>query len=305
MKTEFHAGIVIQLVNFEMLIGDAHKRKHAVIQVVHSSRRQATLAASPDKNSSYMLQTFQKQWVLPPKALKLCEMEVVWGSECAHPKHCCGNHEQKTSCAHELERSRVGMCSRSTCLQDVCMMRWVHLLWDGTMLWMQPCRSLPHSMLCGTFIGHARAQPLTGQSCCRLQNAYYGGPGKSPANFVQHQLDLIVVTLYEIASRDDWLLVKVLQNISKALTDLGHHELACAYAIAAMRLTAYAPPVKAAYFAALAARKLPSPAIALGLLRQVRILGTAWLVNDQVSVSWLDGDACHLQWFLKAALAFK
>lgn len=116
---------------------------------------------------------------------------------------------------------------------------------------------------------HRETPVRTSTFACSIQDAHHGGPVRSPASFAQHQLDLIDIALYDIAMREGALLLKVLQNISRALIELCHFELAFVYALAAVQLCARAPPKKAAHCAMAAAHKMRFTNCAIGIARQV------------------------------------
>lgn len=80
MQAEFCRCCVVQMRDLPLLVHNAHKHPHATVQLLHKSRWSAdsTCWYSIIESGARL-----RDIVLPRKHLKTCELEVVWGRECA------------------------------------------------------------------------------------------------------------------------------------------------------------------------------------------------------------------------------
>jgi hypothetical protein len=139
-------------------------------------------------------------------------------------------------------------CNALHCL---CIVRWIHILAYSTL----HHRGAFH--LCEVGVCAACSQNLSKCDCCT-------GVSQPKHDAVEATIN-VALTLF--AQADDWRALKTLQNIALTLHKLGHWELSLGYAVAATRLTRFAP--KALYWAAMACHKLKHPAAAVWFLLQV------------------------------------
>lgn len=95
---EFTLGNTVQLVDFEVMTAGAHKLAHAVLRVLHKSRRR------PDSAGWYAVtpRNDDVKRRLPPKTLSAAAQEVQMGRECAPRLPTCRH------CAHAA-RTRAGL----------------------------------------------------------------------------------------------------------------------------------------------------------------------------------------------------